>query len=156
MRRAEREIKDRAETDGIIRQSQVCRLGLVDGDTPYIVPLCFGYDGQALYFHCALQGRKIDALRRHPRVCFEFDTSEGLIKGVDACNCDICYQSVMGEGTAEILEDTAAKRRGLAVLMAQYGSSQVTEDAFPDAGLARTAVIRVAIESISAKQSPRK
>lgn len=155
MRRTEREIKDRAEIDGILRRAQVCRLGLVDGDTPYIVPLCFGYDGQALYFHCALQGRKMDALRRHPRVCFEVDTSEGLIRGVDACKCDIRYQSVMGVGTAEILEDPAAKRRGLAILMAQYGAAEVTEASFPDAGLARTAVVRVAIESLSGKQSPR-
>ena len=35
------------------RSCQVCRLGLCDGGEPYVVPLCFGYDGEALYFHAA-------------------------------------------------------------------------------------------------------
>jgi nitroimidazol reductase NimA-like FMN-containing flavoprotein (pyridoxamine 5'-phosphate oxidase superfamily) len=47
MRRTEKEI-GRAEIDAIIRRSQVCRLGLSDQGEPYVVPLCFGYDGQAL------------------------------------------------------------------------------------------------------------
>ena len=48
MRRTEKEITDRAAIDLAIRRCQVCRLGLVDGDVPHIVPLCFGYDGQCL------------------------------------------------------------------------------------------------------------
>jgi nitroimidazol reductase NimA-like FMN-containing flavoprotein (pyridoxamine 5'-phosphate oxidase superfamily) len=68
MRRSEREIKDRAVIDAIIRQCLVCRLGLSDGEEPYIVPLCFGYDGEALYVHSASDGRKIDILRKNSRV----------------------------------------------------------------------------------------
>ena len=152
MRRHEREIRDRALIDDIIRRAQVCHLGLVDGEVPYVVPLSFGYDGQALYFHCAPQGRKLDLIRRNPRVCFEFDIMEGLIEAAQACHWGVRYQSVMGTGTAHIAEDAAGKRQALAAVMAQYSEGTYT---FPDDAVARTGAIRVTIESITGKQSAR-
>ncbi len=59
MRRKEKEIADKSEIESIIRKSLVCRLGIVDAGLPYIVPLCFGYDNGALFFHSAKEGRKI-------------------------------------------------------------------------------------------------
>lgn len=54
MRRKEKEISDESGVDAIIANATVCRLGMVNGDKPYIVPLSFGYQDQALYFHGAL------------------------------------------------------------------------------------------------------
>lgn len=152
MRRSEREVTDRAAIDDIIRRARVCHLGLVDGELPYIVPLSFGYDGQALYFHCAPQGRKLDLIRRQPRVCFVFDLMENLIEATEACHWGVRYQSVMGTGTAQIIEDAAGKRQALAAVMAQYSPGTYT---FPEAAVARTSAIRVAIESLTGKQSAR-
>ena len=86
MRRGEREIKDRAEIDAVMRRCRVCRLGLCDGNEPYIVPICFGYDGQALYFHCAHEGRKIDIIRTNNRVGFEFDILESMKQTENVCS----------------------------------------------------------------------
>ena len=152
MRRGEKEIRDRAEIDAVIRRSQVCHLGLTDGLEPYVVPLCFGYDGQSLFFHCAQAGRKLDLLRRNSRVCFEFTVIEGLVAAEQACHWGMRYQSVIGVGTAALVEEPAAKRRALALLMAQYSPKPFT---FPDKTVARTAIIQVTIESISGKQSSR-
>lgn len=152
MRRSEREINDRAVIDDIIRRARVCHLGLADDGLPYIVPLSFGYDGQSLYFHCAAQGRKLDLIRRQPRVCFEFDLAEDLITADQACHWGVRYQSVMGTGIARIIEDSAGKRQALTAVMAQYSAAT---HAFPDETVARTAAIRVTIESISGKQSAR-
>lgn len=152
MRRHEREVGDRAVIDDIIRRAQVCRLGLIDGEVPYIVPLSFGYDGEALYFHCAPQGRKLDLIRRQPRVCFEFDIIEGLIEAEQACHWGVRYQSVMGTGTAHIVEDAAGRRQALSAVMAQYSKGTFS---FPDAAVAATGAIRVTIESITGKQSAR-
>ena len=62
MRRSEREVTDIAEIERILNEAQVCRIALVDGEFPYLIPLCFGYtleSGElALYFHSALQGKK--------------------------------------------------------------------------------------------------
>ena len=39
---------------------------------PYCLPLSFVRTGDELYFHCAREGRKIDLMRRFPRVCVTF------------------------------------------------------------------------------------
>ena len=149
MRKSQREITDRAEIDAIIRHSQVCRLGLTDGDEPYVVPLSFGYDGEALYFHCAKEGRKLDILRKNNRVCFEFDIVEGIIKNTQACGWGMRYRSVIGVGTAHLVEKNDEKIKGLAVIMNQYADGRFI---FPDDAVARTAVIKLIIESVSGKQ----
>ncbi len=110
MRRHEQEIIDRTEIDEIIRQCPVCHLGLCDQGQPYVVPLSFGYDGKAVYFHSARLGRKLEILRHNNRVCVEFEIVQDLITGPTACNWSVHFKSVMGFGRAHILEDPDQKR----------------------------------------------
>ncbi len=143
----------RAEIDAVIRGCTVCRLGLADAGRPYVVPMCFGYDGQCLYVHCAHDGRKIDILRRNNRVCVEFDIAEGLVSGGDqGCRWSMRYRSVLVEGTARFVDEPDARRQALAVIMAQYAPGTF---AFTDAMVARTCVIAVDIETVTGKQTPR-
>lgn len=53
MRRKDREVKDFEIIKQIIDECQIIRIGLQDGDYPYIVPLNFGYeiDGEQIYFY---------------------------------------------------------------------------------------------------------
>ena len=118
MRRGEQEIKDRARVDSIIRGSRVCRLGLSDQGQPYVVPLCFGYDGKARCFHCAKEGRQLDILRRNDKVCFEFDIVEGMVEADHGCNWGIRYQSIIGFGVAHLVDDATDKQKALTLLMA--------------------------------------
>ena len=150
MRRREREIKDREVIDAIIRRCQVCRLGLSDGEEPYIVPLCFGYDGEALYFHSASEGRKIDILRKNGRVCFEFDIPEGMREAEQGCRWGIKYRSVIGFGTAEMVDDQEGKKKALEIVMAQYSGKKYV---FPEDVVAKTAVIKVVIARVTGKQA---
>ena len=60
------------------------------------------------------------------------------------------YISVIGTGEAEILEDPTEKQRCLDVLMGQYGGPQ---DPLPEEALARTAVIRLRVTSLTGKFS---
>jgi uncharacterized protein len=148
MRKTEREIRDRSTIDTMIRNSQVCRLGLTDGTEPYVVPLCFGYDGRSLYFHCAPEGRKIELLRRNNQVCFEFDQIDEIIENEQACRWGMRFRSVIGSGTASFLEAPEEKRQALTLLMQQYSPKAFT---FPEDILAHTTVIKIEIESISGK-----
>ena len=75
MRRADREIQSFEEMVDVISRCDVCRLGLHDGDYPYILPLNFGAKIETeaqtvtLYFHSALEGHKIELIRKktmHP------------------------------------------------------------------------------------------
>jgi uncharacterized protein len=152
MRRVEKEMKNKAEIDAIIRRCQVCHLGLSDQGQPYVVPLCFGYDGKVLYFHCAKEGRKLDILRRNNKVCFAFDMVEGMIEADQGCNWGIQYQSVIGCGTAHLVEDATEKQHAVTLIMAQYSRRTFS---FPPEIVNRTAVVRIEIESLTGKQSKR-
>src|SRR5512145_2887439 len=126
MRRKDREITDTAEIDAILREARVCRVALADGNGPYIVPICFGYEQGALYLHSALEGKKIDMIRSDPRCCFEVDLYDELIRGERPCSWGIRYRSVIGFGRAELLTDPNEKKHGLACIMRQYDSGSHT------------------------------
>lgn len=72
MRRKDRERGREFAYDVIDR----CEYGVMAlaGEEPYCVPLSFVRLGDCLYFHCALQGRKLELLRADPRVCVSFVT----------------------------------------------------------------------------------
>ena len=150
MRRSKDEITDRTAIDAIIRECRVCRLGLSDGEEPYIIPLCFGYDGRAIYFHSAPEGRKIDILRKNNRVCIEFDIPGEMKEEEQGCKWGINYRSVIGFGTAEIVDDQETKQTALKILLAQYSDREYT---FPDEVVTKTAIIKVIIAQITGKQA---
>jgi uncharacterized protein len=150
MRRNEKEITDRGELDAIIRQAHVCRVALVDGDRPYLVPMNFGYLGDRIYFHCAAAGKKMEILRRNNNVCFSFDIDLELRPGKEACQWGMRYRSVIGFGTAVLVEDMEEKRIGLAAIMHQYAEGEFS---FPEEAVRGTVIIRVDIESMTGKKS---
>ena len=148
MRRNEREIKDRKDIDEIINRCRVCHLAMCEGGQPYIVPLNFGYDGRFLYFHTAPEGRKIDIIKRNNRVGFEFDILHDIVTAEQACKWGAKYESVMGSGTAEIVDDLESKKEALECIMRQYGNGAWD---FKEEILKKTLVIRVRILEISGK-----
>ena len=150
MRRADKEITSRAEIEGIIRRSLVCRLALADENRPYIVPLCFGYKDNSLYFHSAVQGKKIDIIKKNNRVCFEFDIDYEVIKADKACEWGMQYKSVVGFGQASFLEDYESKRQALDIIMKQYSGES---SAYPETKLKHTVIIKVEIEQMTGKQA---
>lgn len=150
MRRKDREIVKRDEIDAIIKNSQVCRLCLSDDGQPYVVPLCFGYDGTSIYFHCASEGRKLDIINRNCRVSVEFDIVDGLVVADRACAWGIRYRSVIGFGTAEFVLDDDEKREALRSIMEQYGGRVF---GFPDHELKNTAIIKIDLEEVTGKKS---
>lgn len=150
MRRKDKEISDESGIEAIIKKTNVCRLGMVNGNKPYIVPLCFGYHDNVLYFHGSLKGRKIDLIRKNPNVCFEFDLITETIESENACDWSIKYQSVIGFGKAVFIESSNEKRKALSIIMGQYSDQPFQ---FPENMLKATAVIKVEIESMTSKHS---
>ena len=150
MRRKEKEITDIKEIEFIIQQSQVCRLALADEGLPYIVPLCFGYKNKMLYFHSAKEGQKIDILRRNRQVCFEFDIDARVRSGKTACAWGMGYKSVIGYGTASLVEDPEEKQKALDIIMRQYSEGEFEYSA---KNLAEMLVIKVDISAMTGKKS---
>ena len=88
MRRTEREITDYKSMLEVLRRCDCCRLGFVDGDAAYIVPMNFGFEDKdgalTLYFHGATQGKKMSLLPAQRTVSFEADCGHALFEGQSA------------------------------------------------------------------------
>ena len=69
MRRKDREVTDFETILGIIDECNIIRIGLADGDSPYIVPLNFAYAVSEkqieFYVHGAMAGRKYELIAKH-------------------------------------------------------------------------------------------
>ena len=150
MRRKDLKITSPEEVDAIIKQSNVCRLGLCDGDTPYVVPLNFGYEDGKFYFHSAAEGRKVELLKANPKVCLEFDMDLGMITDEKACNWGIRYKSVIVAGQATVLNTLEEKVQALNIIMKNYTDEAY---AFPEKVVGSTFVFVVDAQEISGKQT---
>jgi len=150
MRKKEKEITDIEEIEKIIKKAMVCRISLVDNDEPYIVPVCFGYERDALYFHGASEGRKVELIKKNNKICFEIDTDVEVVKTEKACGWTMKYRSVIGVGRACILENDEEKSHGLKLIVRQYTEGDFS---FPESALDSVLVVRVDIESITGKKS---
>ena len=82
MRQANREVKDMNDIIEIMHRCDVCRLALNDDGFPYILPLNFGLltagNKITLVFHSALEGYKIDLIKKDNRASFEMDCKHQL------------------------------------------------------------------------------
>lgn len=146
------------DVDAIIEILDKCKIvhvGLVDGDEPYVVPLNYGYtmeDGKLiLYLHGNTVGRKIDLMRRNPKVFIEMNCDVQPFDGKMACQYGTSYSSLMGRGTAEILEDVEEKKKGLSVFMkTQTGK----EFEFNDKMVSIVSVMKIDVFEYTAKHRP--
>jgi uncharacterized protein len=150
MRKKDREIKDKAAIRAIMEEALVCRIGLSDNGMPYVVPMNFGLGENCVYLHCATEGRKLDILRKNDRVCFEMDLLREIKQKPVSCGCGARYESVIGFGRAVFVDDPAEKRAALDRIMEHYNAEGPFS--YPDETLARTAVIRIEIESLTGKR----
>jgi nitroimidazol reductase NimA-like FMN-containing flavoprotein (pyridoxamine 5'-phosphate oxidase superfamily) len=154
MRRAEKEITNRREIDSILSKATVCRIGFIDHETPYIVPLNFGYDNNNLYFHSAQNGKKIELLKRNPLVCFEVECDLEIIDTGIPCKWSMNYASVIGYGTPSFITDIKQKQNALNIIIDHYspGSSYI----FPEKNLKEVTVIKIEINQMTGKKSQSK
>jgi nitroimidazol reductase NimA-like FMN-containing flavoprotein (pyridoxamine 5'-phosphate oxidase superfamily) len=153
MSRSDKRISDRKQIDDIIRRCRVCRIGLLVDGHPYVVPLCFGYDGISVYFHMSRKGKKMAGLNMNSNVCLEWDLPGDVIESSDPCGWSMSYESVIGYGSVEFLKLDDAKRKGLNFIMQQYVGKNVKWN-FPSEKLEKTVVLKVQLERISGMVRP--
>lgn len=90
---------DEEEIDTVLRESGYGFLGLANEDQPYVIPMSFGYDGDALYFQMNSQGRKFEFMEGHSTAVFsvlDYDPTTGV------------YKSILVEGELAAITDNDA------------------------------------------------
>jgi uncharacterized protein len=150
MRRKDKEITDPAIVREILEKSFICRIGLLDGDRPYIVPMNYGFSEGVLFFHSARVGKKIELISKNNRVCFEIEYAAEVIRNDQSCAWSTRYRSVIGYGILEIITDAEEKKKGLDVIMAHNGKR---DNHYHEPYVARIVILKLTIDQISGKQS---
>ena len=127
-----------AEALEVIKVGKIGRLGCIDDDEPYVVPINYLVDEDAIYSH-SLPGKKIDAMRAHPRACLQ----------VDHIDDDFHWRSAIAFGRFEEVERPNDRREFLSKLLSHFPKltpveSRIVQDAAaPDSIVFRIIIDRV-------------
>ncbi len=123
----------------LISAGKVGRLGCVDNGEPYVVPINYVVDEGAIYSH-SLPGRKIDAMRAHPRVCLQADQIAD----------DFHWRSAIAFGDFEEIRVPAERRAILSKLLARFPLLTPVESVMAqDASAPDSIVFRIRIDRIT-------
>lgn len=154
MRRTDRE-QGESFALGIIDSCQYGVAAMTGSDgVPYCIPLSLVRIGNSLYFHCALEGTKLDLLRQNPHVCISF-------VGANQAASDrftTYFQSANVIGTAEEVLDENEKITALRALCTKLTPTNMTGDNFARAitkSLSVTGVWRIRMHQITGKEKSR-
>ncbi len=143
-------IEDRDEIEEIIRRAAVGRLGLAADGEPYVVPLNFAYEDGRIFFHTGLEGRKLEMIKKNPRVCFEVDEQAEVVVNEQACLSTAYYYSVIAWGTARLVDGAEDKMRALDLLVTKYAGPTRCEP-IPEHALSIVNVCEIEIDTMTAK-----
>ncbi|CDC29354.1 MAG: pyridoxamine 5'-phosphate oxidase family protein [Anaerotignum sp.] len=148
LRRKDR-LRTETEARDIINGCDFAVLSTADSENmPYGVPVSVVLEENHLYFHCAKAGRKLENIQQNPHVCVTF----AKVRLVDGENFTTRYESVIAEGTAAVVEEETEKCHALQLICRRYTQHSDEEiDAYIQRYFAQTGVVRVDLESISAK-----
>jgi uncharacterized protein len=123
MRRKEKEIKNKNMIESILQEADHCVVALSDNNSPYIVPMNFGYKNQTLYLHSSKEGKKIEILKVNNKVSFGVEINIEIVKKRKPCNWGMKYKSVVGKGYAYFINDSEKKKEALDIIMAKYSNN---------------------------------
>ena len=119
-----------------------------DGGYPYAIPINYVYADGMLYFHCAAEGHKLDALRASDKACFTvIDTPE---KEPDEWWYHV--RSVICFGRVRVVEDAEEKDKRLRQLGKKYFPEGYDMEADMQRNAARAVVLAFRIEHCTGKR----
>ena len=148
-------ITEPEEIARILDTAKVLHMGLAVDNEPYVLPMNYGYtleEGKlTLYLHSAVKGRKLDMIRSNPKVSFSVDCDRQPFEGRVPCQYGLVYSSIMGRGTATIVEDVEEKMQAMSILMKTQTGKDFT---FNERLVSIVAVIRIDVAEYTAKNRP--
>jgi uncharacterized protein len=146
LRRTNRAIPD-TEARKILTNAEWGVLSLITEDGPYGVPLNFCVIDDDIYFHCAVEGRKLDGMKDGAPVSFCAVGSTEVL----ASKFGTLYESVIAEGAIEEVHGPH-KQRGLEELIRKYSTDYIAEGmAYIEAKGPRARVFKISVKHLTGK-----
>ncbi|MBO7497908.1 MAG: NimIJ family nitroimidazole resistance protein [Bacteroidaceae bacterium] len=150
MRRKRQQLSE-AESIAILEKATSGILALLgDEGYPYAVPISFIYTDGKLYFHSALSGHKVDAIRQCDKASFCVIEQDD----VQPEKYTTFYRSVIAFGRIHIIEEEQEKLETARLLGNRYNPND--EDRLRqelEKGLSRMLMIRFDIEHLTGKEA---
>lgn len=149
MRRKDREMSAEFAW-GVVDKCEYMTVAMTDENgMPYCVPITTIHIGDCLYMHGAKEGRKVDILRKNPRVCVSCVGDTHIL--TDQFTTE--FESAILFGTAFEVTDDAQKIEVLRELCQHHVPTNMHEfDAEIARSLSRTAIWGIKVESITGKR----
>ncbi|MCH5314848.1 MAG: pyridoxamine 5'-phosphate oxidase family protein [Eubacterium sp.] len=121
-----------------------------DNDYPYAVALSHCYLDGKLYFHCAVEGHKIDAVKNNDKCSFCVIYKDDVVPE----KFTTFYKSVICFGRIKLLESTEDKVRVLNLLSDKYSPdiAMPLREKEINSSLNRVAILELNIEHMTGKQ----
>jgi hypothetical protein len=147
MRRDDRALTDEQAAE-ILQKGEYGILSTVSADgQPYGVPVSFAFDGNALYFHCAVEGHKLENLAANPRVSFCVVGATEVLPDKFATR----YESAIVFGTARELTGDE-QHAALTGILKKYSADFLEKgEKYIESDMPKTRAFRIEIESLSGK-----
>ena len=150
MRRKRQQFSEE-ESIGILQKATAGTLALLgDNGYPYAVPISYVFADGKLYFHSALSGHKVDAIRNCDKASFCVIDKDD----VQPEKYTTYFRSVIAFGRIHIIEDAQEKLETARLLGDRYNPNQ--EEALQkelEKGLSRMVMIRFDIEYLTGKEA---
>ena len=117
------------------------------GGTPYGVPLSLARtDERTFFFHCAMEGEKLDCIAANPHVALSAVTRCTPTVGPKDDSFTLQYKSAMAVGTAELVSDRNEKIEAMRAICERFLPNHMDSfDAAIERSLERTAVVRITL-----------
>lgn len=151
MRRKKQLLSEAVSRDILERNTSGVLSLMGDDGYPYGVPLSFVLAGDAIFFHCAKAGHKIDAIRSCEKASFCVIDQDQIVSE----EYTTYFRSVIAFGRVHILESDAEKMSAIRILAEKYSGDQGAEGIDREIGksFANLCMIRFDIEHLTGKEA---
>lgn len=142
---------DHETINAILDEGLICHVGFVHEGEPVVIPTLYARDGDSLLLHGSRVGRLLNQLDGG-RFCVTVTLVDGLVLARSAFHHSMNYRSAVLFGRGEAITNRAEKMAALERLSEHIVPGRWKEARPPNTKeLAATTVIRMTIESASAK-----
>ena len=149
--RRNRQMLSLEECGEILRRGTSGVLALSGDDGyPYAVPLSYLYEDGKIWFHCAREGHKLDALKNSAKASFCVIAQDEILPE----KYTTCYRSVIVFGKVRILTDEEEMLDAIRRFMLRYfpeGTEQGRQNSI-DTGFGRMYMLELTCEHMTGKE----
>ncbi|MBN6886907.1 uncharacterized protein ACUXCC_004201 [Cytobacillus horneckiae] len=151
---------DQEQIEELILNEKTGFLGLSTEDIPYVVPLNYVWYKEAIYFHGAEEGKKMDIIRVNKNACFTVCRELGTMTNPIPAKTDTAYKSVMVFGDLQIVEDLSEAHAAMQAILNKYVPgyyhtplSKTHVEKYQSSLGSKTSVIKIIAKEITAKEN---